>query len=348
MFAPLAFSRPDGSAPRLWHVNTEFEAELAAGARFRPRPIHETMNRRLTRGVADLLAAPDDGLLAPEAWHAELRDLVAERGLELISVENPPDQSHRVFCPWGRTSRAIAVGARTGADVTGPAPEIVRAVNSKRFSHRLERTLGLADPRAAECTTPDELARQVARVCPDPEMKWVIKHPFGVAARERVLGRGPTLGHNAETWCRAVFDRGETLLFEPWLEVIREYGTVLNIAHDGAIEIFGVSDVQANGAGTATGYLIGRPPTQQRLEDLLNTAREVGAALHQAGYWGPCGIDALELRDGWRPLLEINARVTVGFLAVAAERRLNPAEPTPWEINDQSSVVSGQRSVAGS
>lgn len=333
MFSTFDVSRPGGSPSLLWYINTEFEAELAGGPRFRPRPIHETLNRRLTCAVAGLLAAPGDGILAPEAWHADLRAVAKERRLDLISFESPSDQAGRVFFPWGRTPRAIAVGIRMGADVSGPSPEIVRAVNSKRFSHRLECELGIADPHAAECATLDELAYHVAAVCPDPDMKWVVKHPFGVAARERVLGRGPTLGHNAESWCRAAFHRGETLLFEPWLEVVREYGTVMHIADDGEIEVFGVSDVQANGAGTATGYLIGRPPTPQRMDELLKTAREVGKALHQAGYWGPCGIDALEHRDGWRPVLEINARLTVGFLAVAAERRLNPDEPTPWEIS---------------
>lgn len=330
MFSTFDVRKPGGA--RLWHLNTEFEAELAAGARFRPRPIHDTMNRRLTLAVADLLAAPGDGILAPDAWHADLRDIAAARHLELISIEHPPDQSHRLFFPWGRTPRALAVGARTGADTRGPSPEIVREVNSKLFSHRLEVELGVADPRAAECATLDQLADHVAATCPAPEMKWVVKHPFGVAARERVLGRGPTLGHNAETWCRAMFNRGETLLFEPWLEVIREYGTVMNIADDGTVEVFGVSDVQANGAGTATGYLLGRPPSPERLDELLNIAREVGAALHEAGYWGPCGIDALEHRDGLRPLLEINARLTVGFLAVAAERRLQPTEPKQWSV----------------
>ncbi len=319
---------------RLWYVNSEFEAELAAGlavnVRFRPRPIHETLNQRLTHAVASLLAEPDDGILAPEAWHADLADIAAERQLELVSLESPSDQSHRVFSPWGRTPRSLAIGTRTGADVSGPPPEVIHRVNSKLFSHLLERKLGVADPRAAACATLDELARHVAAACPDPKMKWVVKHRLGVAARERVLGRGPSLGHNAETWCRARFAEGEVLLFEPWLEVIREYGTVMNIADDGAIEVFGVSDVQTNGAGTATGYLIGRPPTPERMKDLLEIADHVGAALHRAGYHGPCGIDALEHRDGWRPILEINARLTVGFLAVAAERRLNPTEPEQW------------------
>lgn len=327
----FASSRP----PRLWFVNSDFEAELAAhGSRYFPRPIHEAMNQRLAFNLARWLARPGDGILAPEAWHAELRHAAGEHFIDPVSLENPPDQSHRIFTPWGRTPRADAVGVRTGALLDGPSPEVVRTVNSKSFSHRLERELGVAEPDAAECATFDELARHVAATCSDPEMKWVIKHPFGVAARERVLGRGPTLGKNAETWCRKAFERGEPLIFEPWLDVIREYGTVMNLSPTGEVEIFGISDVQANGAGTATGYLIGRPPTPERGERLFETARLVGAALRRAGYFGPCGLDALEHRGGLRPLLEINARFTVGFLAVAAERRLNPTGPTPWALTE--------------
>ena len=87
-------------------------------------------------------------------------------------------------------------------------------------------------------------------MCPGANDKWVIKSPFGFAARDRVLGRGPILESPQATWSERRFVKGETLIFQPWLEVIREYGIVMEISPDGAYDIHGISDLQTNGAGT--------------------------------------------------------------------------------------------------
>jgi hypothetical protein len=43
-------------------------------------------------------------------------------------------------------------------------------------------------------------------------------------------------------------------------------------------------------------------------------------------------VDALEHTGGLHPLLEINARYTMGFVALAVERALNPRTPVLWEL----------------
>ena len=48
----------------------------------------------------------------------------------------------------------------------------------------------------------------------------------------------------------------------------REYGVVAEIAADGSFEVRGVSDLQTNGAGTGTGYILGRPPDAARVRGL--------------------------------------------------------------------------------
>jgi hypothetical protein len=125
--------------------------------------------------------------------------------------------------------------------------------------------------------------------------------------------------------------RGETLIFQPWLEVLREYGVVCEIARDGSHTVLGVSDLQTNGAGTGTGYVLGRAPSPGRMRELEGVASVVCGRLHAEGYRGPVGIDAIEHARGLHPLLEVNARYTMGFIAVAVERAMKPAEPLFWE-----------------
>ena len=115
--------------------------------------------------------------------------------------------------------------------------------------------------------------------------------------------------------------------------MIREYGVVMEISPAGTCEIKGISDLQTNGAGTGKGYLLGRPPTPQRVAELERIAGIVGERLFREGYVGPVGIDALEHTGGLHPLLEINARYTMGFVAIAVERSLKPAAPIFWSLN---------------
>ena len=181
------------------------------------------------------------------------------------------------------------------------------------------------------------MALAAARACPGAEDKWVVKSPYGFAARERVLGRGPSVEGAQAKWAARRFEQGEALIFQPWLAVVREYGVVAEIKEDGSFVIHGVSDLQTNGAGTGMGYVLGRRPAPERLRELTLVAAIVNERLYAEGYTGPVGLDALEHAGGLHPLLEINARYTMGFVALAVEQQLKPAAPTFWSTkgNDE-------------
>ncbi len=313
-------------------MNADFELELARPAgSYHRRPTFAALNRRLAPHLL-WLARAGDALLLCEPWSEALRSEARRRGVELLAPTSLARQSTRVFTPWGWTPSAVAAGEQTGAIVQPIPYEVVARVNSKLWSYALEVELGITQRGAATATNFAELRAAVARACPHADDKWVVKSPHGFAARERVLGRGPTLAAPQAKWCQRRLSSGETLIFQPWLEVVREYGVVLEIASDGACAMHGISDMQANGAGTSTGYILGRPPAPHRVIELKRLAAIIGARLFAAGYHGPAGIDALEHTGGLHPLLEINARYTMGFVAGAIERSLNPARPIFWSI----------------
>lgn len=306
---------------RLWHMNADFETELSqeVGTRYRRLPFYEALNNRLAPYLL-WLASAGDSLLLNEPWPDEVRHEAERREVELISPRHAKNLAHHIFTPWGWTPSAVAVGEGGGA-IVNPVPlEIVRRVNSKLWSHTLEVELGIAQKGASAVSNFEELQEAVARACPAPNDKWVIKSPFGFAARDRVLGRGPELEGAQAIWCERRFKKNETLIFQPWLEVKREYGVVMEILSDGGCLIHGVSDLQTNGAGTGTGYILGRQPPPKRMMELERIAHTVAKRLFKEGYWGPVGLDALEHAHGLHPLLEINARYTMGFVAVAAEK----------------------------
>jgi hypothetical protein len=312
-------------------MNADFEVELAHAGRgpYRRTQSYEALNRRLAPQLLRL-ARPGDALLVEEPRPDSLITDALIRGVELVSPLNVGSQSGRVFTPWGWTPTAAEAGEKAGA-IVRPVPfEVVRRVNSKLWSHALEVELGLTLEGAATADSFEELSEAAARACPGAEDKWVIKSPFGFAARERVLGRGPRVEGAQAVWAVRRLARGETLIFQPWLEVVREYGVCVRIARDGAHRVLGFSDLQTNGAGTGLGYVLARPPSPGRAAELERTAAAVCARLHAEGYCGPAGLDAVEHAGGLHPLLEVNARYTMGFVALAVERALKPPAPVFW------------------
>lgn len=322
---------------RLWYMNADFEAELAhraalCAAPYLPNSFLTALNRRLAPRLLHL-AAEGDSLLYDEPHPVPLIEEARRRGVRLLTTRERV-AAGTIFEPWGWTKSAFEVAALTGAEVSAPPEEVVTRVNSKLWSHALEVELGVALPGAKAVSTFKELAEAVARACPRADDKWVIKSPYGFAARDRVLGRGARIAEPQAKWSRKRLNHGEQLIFQPWLDVVREYGVIMVISREGETFVHGFSDVQANGAGTAKGYLLGRPPAPDRASELKRMARAVGERLHREGYFGPAGLDALEHAGGLHPLLEINARRTMGFVALAIERALAPATPVFWSTKD--------------
>jgi len=311
-------------------MNADFEMELAStSGEYRRPQSFERINRRLSELLL-WLAAPGDALLIDEPYSDSLLAETEKRNVRLVSPNSALNDNRVLFTPWGWAPSAIDIGKKIGAIVRPVSIEVVRKVNSKLYSHALEIELGTALPGSATVSTFEELVAAVANGSPAAESKWVIKSPTGFAARDRVLGRGRIMAEPQAKWCRKRLASGDTLIFQPWLDVIREYGVQLIIGSDGSIEILGISDLQTNGAGASTGYLLGRKIEESRIEKLTETALFVGQRLYQAGYTGPLGMDALEHSGGLHPLLEINARYTMGFVALAIERELNPPAPVFW------------------
>ena len=315
-------------------MNADFETELShTPGTYRRLPASDALNHRLAPHLL-WLARAGDALLLREPWSEQLQSDARTREVKLVSTEHSIDLSNHIFTPWGWTPSAVAAGERAGAVVLQPVSfQTVARVNSKLWSHALEVELGWSQPGAAIASNFDELQEAAACACPGLDDKWVIKSPFGFAARDRVLGRGPSIDGPQAVWSKRRMKKGERLIFQPWLEVIREYGIATEIRPGGAYDIQGISDLQTNGAGTGKGYILGRPPATHRMAELERIAGIVCERLFKEGYYGPVGIDALEHSRGLHPLLEINARYTMGFVAVAVERSLKPSSPIFWTLN---------------
>jgi hypothetical protein len=185
----------------------------------------------------------------------------------------------------------------------------------------------------------------------------VLKPLYSAAGRSFYLaGSGYASAPNSQQ-AERLFRRHGQLLFEPWLERVEDFGCVGVVDHQG-FRLRGFHRLLVNARGRFQAIELGAKecgleglglPANEK-ERLLEVVSAVAASLRQAGYLGPFGIDFFRYRraDGavaLHPLVEINARMTMGLLARAlvdrlrgpmgfsSEQRLRlasgPAMPTP-------------------
>ena len=324
---------------RLFLGNFHFESELAAARGWNPAASLLRMSaERAPSWIA--LAEEGDLIWTPEPIADSFWESLATQGLPRVCSLSEPPQEEFELVPWGWSLRARKFGGRTPQ----PSDEAVELGNSREWSYELERQLGIALPGAARIERIEEVADVVRRSASqfgesESEHAWVIKANFGMAARERVLGRGPTLTTANERWLQRRLQSDGAVFFEPWLRRRAEVGiqwTLPKSGH-GQPELHGITPLLTDKQGGYRGSefsLDATVPTEwQRAVDVTQQA---ALRLQQLGYFGPLGIDAAIYEDSTgralaRPLQDINARYTMGRLALGFRRLLRPGERGVWQ-----------------
>jgi hypothetical protein len=280
--------------PRAWLLNFDAGDELAAPAGYTPSPAVLARFPALTARVAELLA-PGDVVLTPEA------------------PALPPEVFEgRAWCP---TPRALRLLARAGAHVpASPALALLQQVNHRRFSAALRETL----PGARFVTTWDEAAALLAS--PSPSGTWLLKRAFGFAGRgKRRLHPGPPQGAD-RAWIEASLAPGAGLSIEPLVARTLDLGLHGFLSAEGTLTLGEVTVQEVDAGGTWRGSARAAAGTLggNELRALREAAEESAAALREAGYFGPFGVDAFRWTDGagqarFNARCEINARYSMGW-----------------------------------
>jgi hypothetical protein len=245
---------------------------------------------------------------------------------------------------WLNTEQAAQQAASAGRVLAGAHPHVVRRVHDKAFAHEVACREGLVPDCLAETSavfTPEELravdaiSRLEARIACWPA--WA-RERFTLKPRLAASGRGRVAGLDGCADTAAVrgalprlAQRGGALL-EPWLERCEDLSAQLLVAEDGSIRLLGTTQQVLEASGLYRGArgevdARGRVSSGSRHD---GPVREAAAALTRAsaaeGHRGPCGLDAFAFRgpaaeETLRPVVEFNARYTVGHLAIACVRR---------------------------
>lgn len=215
------------------------------------------------------------------------------------------------------TPYAVLPETWTLAEQFLPAPGIVAEVNSKTWSNELVRELGL--PGAGQVVrSVDELVKTVT----SQEFQTLIKDPYGVSGRALIEVATPGVLRAVERVLRKQVDAGcrVELIVQEKYPKHHDFSGHLLLDRNGDWDFLGLQLMTNRGFRH-----FGSSPIPAGLIDegwYAETLADVVPAIAKTGYWGPVGVDAMLLDDGTViPVLEINARQSLGLLALELERR---------------------------
>lgn len=228
--------------------------------------------------------------------------------------------------PWGVTPSVKELLRTLKLEDRLPSCEAVKRVNSKIYSHQLEQEWNCSIPGSCLVDSVQSLERAVEQCATD----WVLKHPFGVGGRERLLGHLGEVLPQARNWTEKRLRTTEQLVFEPWLKKSSEFSHHYHISSDGEVDYLGKTQMWTGDDGSYLESLVNPKDDLQPPE----WGTRACDALTRSGYWGPVGLDGMtgefNGQPFHRPLTEINARYSFGRMALELGRLIPKGRPYAW------------------
>lgn len=336
---------------RLYIPNFTFEDELSSASPARS----STARRRLwsLSPVMPLLSRADgDGLrvdpkeclavcdVRPEGVPSCLARVTYLREAELPGI----GQDSVIPVPWGASERVRRVLRRAGLpNPSFPELAAVRLVNSRAFQAEFDRDAESGSRFSALCASLAGVREAIRGFGGSCGTRWVIKAELSHAGRGRVTGAGAELTSATRGWLERRFRANEIVLVEPWHECIAQIGQqyeVIRSADNAAIEwdvkLVGLTRLLTDARGQYLGSLCGPADALSAgWQPAIVAGHEVVREAGRRGFFGPVGIDSMAIRRPGggtriRAVQDINGRLTMGRLALAAHALVRPARWSLW------------------
>jgi len=253
--------------------------------------------------------------------------------------------------PWLSNHDAQRAAADAGLAIAGPDPEVVERVHDKAFALRAADAAGLVPAElrgTAHVLEPADLedaTRALARIRTAVEAwpaftsgRFTLKPRDGTSGRGRFDSRD---GRVDEARLRAALPRlaaRRGAILEPWLDRTQDFSVQVHVGARGAL-ILGSLRMRVAASGAYVGHrgeidARGDASSGSPFDAALREAATgVAQAAMRAGFRGPASVDAFAFRiesaagpqEILRPVVELNARFTMGTVALGLLRRARAA-----------------------
>ncbi|MBB4796237.1 hypothetical protein BJY54_006941 [Streptomyces nodosus] len=231
----------------------------------------------------------------------------------------------RKISPYAVLPGTTELAKLTGHTDAVPQGETVARVNGKAWSSCLSARHGLPGAGHVVCSAA-ELDATVRSIADQGYPVVLVKDTYGVAGRgtlevasDRRLGRLVARLRGQEEQGLRV-----ELVVQPRYDRVADFSSHLHLDRDGSWRLLGVQNLTNAGYRHAISGPAPRDLTSAlvhpSLPEVLDT---VAGRLAGEGYFGPACIDSMVLRDGtWIPILEVNARMSMGGLNLRLDERV--------------------------
>ncbi|MBD3672616.1 MAG: hypothetical protein HUJ26_03725 [Planctomycetaceae bacterium] len=326
--------------PRLFWPNFDFEHELASGESWRPTEKLRRLNSRFAP-VLGALCDREDRVVLPGKLPPSER-VIREINVNFVSEEMVRDSADFrgadwELIPWGVAASLKRLAKSRDWGWNQPDPEKVKTWNDRLTSVEREPSSLSGEAIPHPIHSIDQLAC-LLRDRADGR-RWVVKARFGMSGRERLVGEGTDLAATQLGWLKKRFAQQQTLIWEPWLDIVDEVGLQYDISKTGEVRFLAALPLLNAPTGEYMGSRLSLSPEERsQWSPAITLGESLAREAGETGYWGPFSIDAVRFRDRddihLRPVMEINARWTMGRLAYEWGTRLKSGDGKMWRLGE--------------
>ena len=318
--------------PKLHIANTFFEWELETEPKmslseaFIQHPIF-----RQLQFLSLLYAKSDDGVLLSDMPSADYWESLKNKGISVsrhFMLEENTFSHFREIESWGPSQLIAEWADRHSLNYLIPPWEIVKLVNSKKFSFENA-------PKLSGATLLTHEAQAKQWLPSFPGMK-VLKTCYGVSGKGHLIIETETPSDRIFSFLTKEWNKGLPVIGEPWVKRVLDFSTQWYINKDKQITYIGSTICDNDARGQYRFNLVGDENTlfsthlpfltthKQIVENVLRDIAELG-------FFGNVGVDAMLYTFGsdviqLHPVVEINARKTMGWAALQFQRHYYPNE----------------------
>ena len=224
--------------------------------------------------------------------------------------------------PYAKTPLEEKISQRTGLNTIGPPASVFARVNSKVYSRRISKELGLATIPGWECESIDELEAAFQEAAPILEsgVRLVLKEAMGVSGKGMFMIDSPQKADSILARLRRKSQGMSHCAFviEVWQEKSKDINYQLLISAQD-VKLLSVKEIIAEG-GMHMGHRFPPQITTLQLDAYKRAGESIGSRLRQDGVTGIVGVDSIISSSGEVfPLLEINARFNMSTFQMKIE-----------------------------
>ncbi len=266
----------------------------------------------------------------PPPEYAAIREVFGLPNLSTVTLDESCHLNELHIEPWGHSELIAQWANSQRLHYSMPSWDNTKATNSKAFSFlhtpRLPHSALLRNTHEAEAWLTETAGRQ-----------RVLKTCFGVSGRGHLLLPSDIapLRKKIDLFLEKEWNCNCPVIAEPWVDRILDFSTQWVISPSRAIDYIGsticANDVKGQYCSNTVGdesSLFG--PYLPFLQHHKTEAQHVLNTMGGLGYFGNVGIDAMvyihpeTLSAHLHPILEINARKTMGWTAIIFQKKYHP------------------------